>query len=301
MNELANRELICENQLKPHSDMPTNDYDMTLLARIQEALSIIHGPHLSKESRKEASSFLDRVKIDEEAPRHGFRLASDDTQQPIIRHYALSLLEYAIKYKWAEHSNEQESTLRQWVVYLAQNITPKDPVYYRNKLTNLWVEMAKRSWGITWKDMDECLVRIWNMPDIAHKEFALLTLETLSDDIFNKEDAAIVMRGDVLPKFCAEIFAPATAISEAFPDREKNSSLRFGEEGWLLRVGQFVDYILDNNLYQISETVKCVLKVFSLYKSVLSWIFSAAITCAQCSHYMTKALTVPQIGIQLVS
>ncbi|RKF77437.1 Protein MSN5 [Golovinomyces cichoracearum] len=294
-------EMIGNNQLGPSQSSHTNENTISVLAQIQEALRVVHGSFSTKEARSEASAFLDHIKTDDRAPGHGYNLASDNTQQPLVRHYALSLLEYAIKYKWPEYSEIQETTLREWVIHLARCILPTDPAYLRNKIAQLWVEVAKKSWGLTWKDMDELLFRLWDMPDIVNKEFVLFTLEMLSDEIFNKEESTIIMRGDFLQKGCIEIFAPVTAYSEAFPNRERDFPIRYGEDGWLVRVGKFLDYILENNLYQAPQTMRCVVRALSIYKSVMSWTFSAAIASSSCVHYMTKTLAVSNVSIQLAS
>src|ERR1700730_9248635 len=94
-------------QGKPELGANANGSDTNLLARIHEALELVHNPYTSNESRKEASLFLEDIKTDEEAPYHGFTLAYDGSQQSVVRHYALSLLEHAIKHRWQEYSDTQ--------------------------------------------------------------------------------------------------------------------------------------------------------------------------------------------------
>ena len=91
---------------QPHDD------NNTLLPRIQQALELVHAPFSSNDSRRDASDFLEKVKADDEAPHNGFMLASDKTQEPVVRHYALSLLEHAIKHKWAGYTEDQAAALR---------------------------------------------------------------------------------------------------------------------------------------------------------------------------------------------
>src|SRR6266536_676360 len=127
-----------------------NGGSTTLLPRIHEALDIVHDPYSSNESRRQASLFLEGIKANDEAPYHGFTLASDKNQQSVVRHYALSLLEHAIKHKWVGYSQAQATALREWVLQLSQNVSPDDPLYLRNKTAQLWVEIAKRSWAAEW-------------------------------------------------------------------------------------------------------------------------------------------------------
>src|SRR5204862_2530981 len=140
-----------------------------------------------------------------EAPYHGFTLASDKRQQPVVRHYALSLLEYAIDRKWHSYTPDQSLLLRQWVLQLAQGIDAQDPLYLRNKISQLWVEIAKRSWVADWIDMDELLFQLWN-GSLVHKQLVLSILESLAEDIFNGDDATVALREGQLSKACVAIF-----------------------------------------------------------------------------------------------
>lgn len=278
--------------------------DGTLLPRIHEALQLVHSPYSSNESRQQASNFLEEVKADEGAPYHGFTLASDKSQQPVVRHYALSLLEHAIKHKWAEYSAEQATTLREWVLQLSQNVAPEDPLYLRNKTAQLWVEIAKRSWAAEWADMDELLVRLWDLPgSIVHKEFVLFVLETLSDEIFNGDDTVAVLREGALSKACVEIFTPANVLAEVFPNRQigtAGTSVRYGEQGWLVRLGELLSHCLSPEASQNSEYQACAVKALAVYKSVMPWGIPRAIDSASCVQYMSSSLAASSVSVQLV-
>lgn len=276
--------------------------DATSLSQIHEALNIVHGPYSSNETRRQASIFLEDVKASPEAPYDGFTLACDKTQQPVVRHYALSLLEHAIKHKWAEYTEEQAITLRGWVLQLSQDVAPEDPLYLRNKTAQLWVEIAKRSWAGEWTDMDELLVRLWEIQgDVVHKEFVLFVLETLSDEVFNGEDTIAVLREGVLSKACVEIFTPATVLAEAFPSRQIGTTVRYGEQGWLIRMGELLSQCLDHDLLGNPQYQSCVLKTLAVYKSVMPWAIPRAIGSASCVQYMSKCLAAPTVAVQLVS
>ncbi|CAG8954882.1 hypothetical protein HYFRA_00008569 [Hymenoscyphus fraxineus] len=272
-----------------------------LLPQIHEALNLVHGPYSSNESRRQAGNFLEDLKTNPEAPYHGFTLASDKTQQPIVRHFALSLLEYAIRHKWNEYSEQQATTLRQWVLELSQNLSQDDPLYLRNKTAQLWVEIAKRSWAAAWMDMDELLVQLWNIPGpVVHKEFVLFVLETLSDEVFNGEDAVVILRDGALSKACVEIFTPAVALAEAFPNRQ-NGNVRCGEEGWLVRLGDLLNQCLDADLLNNPQYQSCAAKTLAVYKSVMPWAIPRAISSASCVRHMCKSLAAPSVAVQLGS
>ena len=279
-----------------------NGGNTTLLSRIHEALELVHSPYSSNESRQQASIFLEEVKANDEAPYHGFTLASDKTQQPVVRHYALSLLEHAIKHKWAEYSPEQATALREWVLQLSQTIASDDPLYLRNKTAQLWVEIAKRCWGADWLDMDELLVRLWELPgSVGHKEFVLFVLETLSDEIFNGEDTVAALREGALSKACVEIFTPAIVLAEAFPNRQVGTVVRFGEEGWLVRIGELLSQYLSTDAFQSKEYQSCAVKTLAVYKSVMPWAIPRAISSASCVQHMCTSLAASTVAVQLVS
>jgi exportin-5 len=283
-------------------DGQANGGSTILLPQIHEALNIVHGPYSSNDARREASLFLEEVKANDEAPYHGFTLASDKVQQPVVRHYALSLLEHAIKHKWVEYSEAQASALRQWVLQLSQEISPEDPQYLRNKTAQLWVEIAKRSWASEWMDMDELLVRLWEIPgSVVHKEFVLFVLETMSDEIFNGEDTIAIMREGALSKACVEIFTPAIVLAETFPSREHKNAVRYGEEGWLVRIGELLNQCLNHDLHQNTQYQSCAVKALAVYKSVVPWAIPRAISSASCVQYMCKSLAASSVAVQLVS
>src|SRR5690348_5532926 len=95
---------------------PTDAAGSEILTKIRKALEIVHSPYSPNESRQEAQSFLEHVKTLGEAPSFGNTLASEKTQGPVIRHYGLSLLEHAVKHRWAEYSESQRSYLRGWIL-----------------------------------------------------------------------------------------------------------------------------------------------------------------------------------------
>ncbi|RAL64721.1 hypothetical protein DID88_001752 [Monilinia fructigena] len=236
-------------QLPTRYQLHKQNGNRALLSQIHEALELVHN----------------NIKAEDEAPYHGFTLASDKSQQPVVRHYALSLLEHAIKHKWTAYSEAQASALRLWIIQLSENLAQEDPLYLRNKTAQLWVEVAKRSWGSEWTDMDKLLVRLWELPGpVVHKEFVLFVLETLSDEVFNGEDAVTVLREGALSKACVEIFTPAVVLSEAFPNRQLGTVLRHGGEGWLVRIGALLGH-------------------------------------AQCVQYMCKCLAASSTPVQLAS
>lgn len=268
------------------------------LTKIREALDVVHSPFSANDARREAQSFLEDVKGLDEAPLQGYNLASDKSQQPVVRHYALSLLEHAIRYKWSSYSEEQAFALRNWVLELSQGISKQDPTYIRNKTAQLWVEVAKRCWGSEWLDMDAMLVQLWQQPDSpTHKELVMFVLETLSDEVFAGDDSVVAMREGILSKACVEVFTPTAVLVEAFPNRQPGPDVRHGPEGWLSRLTEFLASCLAAQPAENQEVKACAIKGFSVMFSLMPWAIPKAIASAECVRVMCEGLssTVPEI------
>ncbi|KAK3989669.1 putative importin beta-related nuclear transport receptor [Cladorrhinum sp. PSN332] len=269
------------------------------LDRIQQALQVVHDPYSPNQSRQEAQAFLENVKSLADAPSHGFKLAFDRSQPPIVRHYGLSLLEHAVKHKWSEYSPEHQSYLRNWVLQLSDSVSREDPSYLRNKIAQLWVEIAKRCWAAQWMDMDELLVRLWQVPDSPiHKQFVLQILETLSDEIFNGDDAVVALREGALSRACVDIFTPAAVLAEAFPSRQSGPNVRCGDEGWLTRVTQFISECLNGGLEQSEDVATCAVKALRVFNSVVAWAIPKAINAVGCRPIMCSCLATPSVPVQ---
>ncbi|KAI0015849.1 armadillo-type protein [Xylariomycetidae sp. FL0641] len=273
-----------------------------ILPRIQEALELVYSPYSSNDARKEAQLFLEDVKNIPEAPSHGFQLAFDKSQSPVIRHYALSLLEHAIKHKWAVYSSHEADALRNCVLELSQNIAKGDPVYLRNKIALLWVEVAKRSWAAEWMGMDSMLVQLWQVPDSAvHKELVLSILEILSDDIFNGDDPVVAVREGVLSKASVEIFTPTAVLVEAFPNREAGPEVRCGDEGWLGRITDLLRHCLSGDLQSNDDLRSCAVRGLAVIYALMPWVIPKAVTVTGCVPVMCEGLGASHIDVQKAS
>lgn len=275
--------------------------DSDILSKIQEALEVVHSPYSSNDARRDAQTFLENVKDVGEAPFQGYTLASDKAQSPVVRHYALSLLEHAIRYRWSSYSEEQAAALRDWVVQLSQAVSRDDPSYLRNKTAQLWVEVAKRCWAAEWLNMDAMLVQLWELLDTGvHKEFVMLVLETLSDDVFAHDDPVVAMREGVLSKACVEIFTPAAVLAVSFPNRQAGPDVRHGQEGWLSRLSGFLNYCVNSDAKDDEDAKTCAVKAFSVLLSLMPWAIPKSISAARCVDVMLSGLRSPVPGIQKV-
>lgn len=267
------------------------------IARIHEALTIVHSPYSTNDTRKEASAYLEQLKSDISAPYHGFTLASDKSQEPVVRHYALSLLENAIRHKWFEYEEPEANAMRGWVLQLSEAVAQQDPLYLRNKTAQLWVEIAKRSWANQWMDMDQLLVQLWSTGAIVHKEFVLFVLENLSEEVFAKEDGSAAMREQVLKTACVQIFTPAEVLQKEFPNRSQTPKVRYGDEGWLVRLCQFLGQCIQDGG---DESRSCAVKILAVFRSVMPWVVPKAIAAAHCVDYMCQSLALPDNRVQTV-
>lgn len=267
--------------------------------QILRALELVYDPRTSKEHRDDASRFLEQVKSQSDAPARGYVLAANKSHPAVVRYYGLSLLEDPIRHRWADYSGEQNIALREWVLKLAQSVTSEDPVFIRNKIAQLWVEVAKRSWVLDWMDMDEALVKLWG-GSIVQKEMVLEVLETLSENSFGKEDTTTALRGNDLSKACVEIFTPAQVMAEHFPKRDTGIHVRFGHEGWLSRISELLSWCYTGGRND-AELETCAVKALSTLKSVIHWVILKAVAATLCIERICECLTVPDHAMQLVS
>lgn len=267
-------------------------------AQILRALEVVHNPRSTNTLRQAASKYLEEIRADDEAPYHGFGLANSREQSPVVRHYGLSLLDWAIRYRWSQYSTDQSRTLRDWVVQLAHGVVEDEPPFITNKIAEVWVELAKRSWALDWTDMDELLVKFWQGTS-AQKTVVLAILEMLSEDFINTDDPTSALRGDELHKAYVDIFTPLNVVSEQLPNRDKHTSLRCGEEGWISRMTDtLASAVREGNLDRGQRPL--VLKVLSALKSVVVWCFANAIITTGCLHRICSCLAVNDVAVQLV-
>ncbi|KAL8711046.1 MAG: hypothetical protein Q9220_004427 [cf. Caloplaca sp. 1 TL-2023] len=267
--------------------------------QVQRALEVIHDVRSSNSLRHEASAYLDKFKSDDEAPYHGYSLAVDKSQSPIVRHYGLSLLEDAIRHRWSHYTPEQSAALRDWELDLAKSITDQDPFYLRNKIALIWVEMAKRSWALDWMDMDASLFHLWQA-SLVSKELVLTVLETLSEDIFGHEDAAAGLRGTDLNKACIDIMTSVTVLTECFPSRDTSINVRYGEDGWLARMGDLLEWCLGSQGND-ENSKTCALRILTTLRSVVPWTVPKSLSSTRLITRLCQCMASAYLPIQLAA
>ena len=267
-------------------------------SKILQALEITYNPQSASKIRQEATRYLEEVRSDSKAPFHGFELASSRQQQPIVRHYGLSLIDYAIRFRWANYLAEESKTLRGWVWQLAQGTGEGDPPFITNKIAEMWVELSKRSWVSDWMDMDEALVQMWAGPT-PQKEMVLTILATLSEEIFDIEDSVVAARHTELTRACIDIFTPAAVLSQHFPNRDASVNVRYGSEGWTGRMAEALESIIRDGKI-IDGFHGLTSKLLSVFKSIISWIIPDALVSTDSLSPIFLCLKINDVSIQLV-
>ncbi len=290
-----------------------NEPEEVLLPKITSALELIYSPQSTNQARQEAQKYLEVVKETAQAPSVGFTLASNPTSPSVVRHFGLSMLEHAIKHKWALFSSDQAAWIRRWVLELAEKVTRADASFLRNKIGLLWVEVAKRCWAGDWMDMDAQLLSLWQASpgggggggdgstgggDNVHKELVLYILETLSDEVFNGDDAVVALREGVLSKACVDIFTPAAVLNECFPNRATQPSVRAGDEGWLLRVTVLLRVCIATDVHANDDARGCAVRSLAVLTALLPWAIPKAVMACECVPTLFESLAAPNVAVQ---
>jgi exportin-5 len=283
-----------------YSERPTNNGNDTSqsTSAILHALELIHSPTSDNDIRREATEFLNQQKDADEAYRPGFHLAADHGRPPIVRHFGLSLIEHTIRLKWHDLTDDQTAQVRGWTMELAHNISEADPPYIRNKVAQLWVELAKKSWAIDWLDMDQVLLALWG-ENLTSKELVLTILENLSEDTFAREDSAAALRGQELNTALVGIFTPAAQFAGGLVVGKTSIRLRANDEGWLARVVEFIqESVLNASTRQVRV---CLTKALATLRSALSWMMLPAIVSTHALPAICTSLSVQDTDVLMVS
>jgi exportin-5 len=265
---------------------------------ILHALELIHSPASDNDIRREATEFLNREKDADGAYRPGFYLAADRGRAPIVRHFGLSLIEHTIRLKWHDLMDEHSVEVRSWTLELAQNITEADPPYIRNKVAQLWVELAKKSWAVDWLDMDQALLALWGK-DFTSKELVLTILENLSEDTFAREDSAAAVRGQELNTALVEIFTPTAQFAGGLVVGKTSVQLRANDEGWLARIVRFIQECISNA--STAQARVCLTKALAALRSVFSWMMLSAVVSTHALSAICASLSVEDTDVLMVN
>lgn len=275
------------------------------LSQIVLALEATYDPRSTNEIRKSALQYLEDAKRQPSAPQHGFTLANDQNQQPAVRHFGLSLLEYALRYKWEEYSQEQGDTLRGWIINLAREVCESDPLYFRNKVALLWIEVAKRCWAAEWMDMDEQIVALWESEDTSkqsvYRQFVLYILECLSEDICNREDPIAGLRQDALGQALNEITIPYDLYQDHLSTRGNSQNVRYTQDGWLMRMSAFVSACCDSLVQGDARMINLAIKTLEALKPTTIWVSLRALIEADIVGSLYNVVSTGNVVAQTVN
>jgi exportin-5 len=281
----------------PESTSRNEDNILKSANAILHALELIHSPTSDNDIRREATEFLNKQKDADRAYRPGFDLAVDHGHPPVVRHFGLSLIEHTIRLKWHDLADDQTAQVRSWTLELAQKITESDPPYIRNKVAQLWVELAKKSWAIDWLDMDQALLSLWGK-DLISKDVVLTILENLSEDTFVREDSAAAVRGQELNTALVEIFTPAAQFAGGLTIGKTSIQLRVTDEGWLARIVRFIQECISNA--SAAQARVCLAKALATLRSAFSWMMLSAVVSTHALPAICASLSVEDTDVLMV-
>ncbi|TKA27966.1 hypothetical protein B0A50_04032 [Salinomyces thailandicus] len=276
---------------------------------IRQALTATLDPRIPNDVRQRALEHLEALKTQADAPQTGFTLADDWESDSALRYYGLQLLEYAVRYRWPEYGAAQTEQLRTWVRCLAGSLrAERDPLFLRNKIAQLWVEVAKRCWGDEWMDMDAQLVNLWekSMADkgTVNKVFVLYVLETLSEDVINGEDAVAGLRLEVLGASLNEVMISAGLYEEYVKTRGERKEVRCGEQGWLARICEFFSLCVkqarmsDQSPQLVESMSACAVKTLNALRPTMAWISLRAAAEASCVDCLFLPFHTADVALQ---
>ncbi|KAL2919981.1 karyopherin [Polyrhizophydium stewartii] len=186
---------------------------------VLQALSTLYSPSASSAERKQADKYLDQVRDLPDAPILGCQLAHAGSQHPtFVRHFGLGLIESTIKYKWQTpaYTDAERLAIRASVLQLCDSSASRDPPeepMVLEKLSKIFVELAKRTWPLDWTDMDVCLRLLYGQ-SLAGRKLVLLIYKSLAEDVFLFEDAVAVSRKKELSTALVSVTVSTPLLNE---------------------------------------------------------------------------------------
>ncbi|KAG0227464.1 Exportin-5 [Actinomortierella wolfii] len=184
----------------------------------------------------------------------------------IVRHFGLSLVENAIRYKWTDGTFDAESKtrIRAAVIDLAaKGVRPShvEQGFIKEKVARVFVELAKRQWPGEWDNMDVILRQMY-FSDETGRELALLILRSLCDDVCMYHDSIAELRKKDLRAALITITSSENALRQQYPDGVKGHDdevyLMVGEpgnDGWIMRLATGLRELLQKQ--QSQAAVEC--------------------------------------------
>ena len=287
------------------------------LPLITDALNATLDPRVPNEIRQQALQHLESYKHAADTPNTGFMLAEEWKYGNEVRYFGLQLIEHAVRYRWNEWNAQQRDQIQNWVKYLAGSLREQDAAFIRTKVAQVWVEVAKRCWGggdaaeeHSWSDMDQLLVNMWEKPvsekGSVNKLFVLYVLETLSEDVINKEDSVAGLRLDVLGDALNQIMVPPGVLSSVNSTWNVNGNgkeTRYGQEGWFARTFDFFSICvkqvkLSGDVEMGKTMAACAVKALQALKAAIGWINLKAAIEVHAVEHLFVAFETEEVALQ---
>jgi len=284
--------------------------DSTQLDHINNALQATLDPRTNNDVRQQAFQYLEQVKHQPDAPHNGFVLADAWKHNDAVRYFGLQLLEHALRYRWTDYSTEQTQQLRTWVKCLAGSVREQDALFLRNKIAQLWVDLAKRCWGDDWLDMDKLLGALWEKPmsekGTANKLLVLTILETLSEDIVNKDNAVAGLRLDILGDALNDIMLTEGLYHASNEGKKEQRQIRSGDQGWLAKEFTFfadcMKQLRVSGQGELGQSMSfCASKTLHAIRPTVNWINLKAAVEVNAIDCLMLAFHVDDVQLQIAS
>lgn len=235
----------------------------------------------------------------------------------VVRHFGLTLVEHSIKYKFNHYDEAKRLAIRNWVVDLALSVRDNEPHYLKEKISFLWVAIAKRTWGIDdpvgqsytenelkndgWADMDKYLLRMWNTNNVC-RELTLSIFRTLFEDLYILDDPIAAKRASILSAQCIEIVTSESILETAYESRlGMLRALRADDEGWLHRWSNFLGQCLQDGIFIGSQSELFACKILETLKTCLYWVFPLAIRKAELLDRLSMCLALDNVRVRTLA
>lgn len=300
--------------------------DSNGVSQIINALEVVYAPSSTNIQRREAQSFLETIKSNEESPFWGYQLSlpENNGKNFIVRHFGLSLLQNSINKKFHTFDQTKSLTIRKWVVDLCSKVDEADPHYIKEKLALLFVSIAKRIWGnylvksLTsdsknnddtvndddslsgWTSLDCDLWNFWNST-MTSRELSLIIIRTLFEDIYLLDDPIASKRTALLNQLSVLIVTPDNVLNQLYEPNPKLSLCKFSTDGWFVNWSKFLIEILSNNDFKSSTCQIFVPKILSTFKTCLHWIQPSLLKDENILSTLINILTIPDVKLKTLA
>ncbi|CAG8543462.1 378_t:CDS:10 [Acaulospora morrowiae] len=276
--------------------------DPQVLAKIVQALNIIHSPHVSNEERIEAQKYCNTIKDYPYAPHYGQFLATKNNgQSDIVRHFGLQLIENSVRFHWNNYDQSEREQIKQYVIDLVQQGTHDiltEKLFIKEKLAKLLANIVKLEWPIRWTDMDQLLHNLY-IAGPTTQELVLIIFRCLAEEIDLRDSLTCIV-------------GSSSALQAKYPDGVKNDSSRAGEltimqgepnnEGWLVRWIRSLEQLITEWQYQSPTLLiheRLAIATINAITTHVEWIFAKAIVEANTVLTLTNCLLSDCYGIKM--